>query len=141
METARQLGISLGRLEGREPRQITTYTYDDKNRVAQAITVTEQEWTDQERAWMLALHHYEMTLCRRCHTPLAESTDPDNDPDNMQASHHYQVDGPDECHSCKVLIRAEKEWQTKRPDDAAAFLYSTVLVPNTRRRRPAGRKG
>jgi hypothetical protein len=143
VETARQLGISLRRLEGWTPKQVTTYEHDDEGRLIKSVTVAESEWDDRERSWMLALQHYELTLCRRCNTPLAESTDPNHDPDNPDAEYHYLADGPDECHACKVLLRADKQWSEYRKDDSVGtgnLIHSLVLVPNTRRR-PAGQRG
>lgn len=135
--------MSLRRLEGWTAKQVTTYEHDKEGKLIRSVTVTESEWDDRERAWMLALQHYELTLCRRCGTPLIESTDPNNDPDNPQAERHYVADGPDECHCCKVLIRADRQWSDRRKDDPVGtgnLIHSAVLVPNTRRR-PAGQRG
>ena len=129
--------MSLRRLEGWTPKQVTTYEHDKEGKLTRSITVTESEWDDRERSWMLALQHYELTLCRRCGTPLIESTDPNNDPDNPNAENHYVIDGPDECHCCKVLIRSERKWAEDRKDSSEGsqhLIHSAVLVPNTRRR-------
>jgi hypothetical protein len=75
---------------------------------------------------MLALGLWESGLCRRCGHHLSETTDPDNDQDNPDARHGWQADGPDECHACKALHRAEEKWAKTSPEVAPYSIWSAV---------------
>ncbi len=83
---------------------------------------------------MLALDWYEASLCRKCGQPLAECTDPDNDPDNPTAPRQYVAEDPAECFSCKVLLRSEKKWSDNDPDQAPHMIHTAVLVGRPPRR-------
>jgi hypothetical protein len=50
-------------MDGREPVTTTTYEYDDDGRVARTVAVREPEWTEQDRAELLALALYRTWLC------------------------------------------------------------------------------
>lgn len=107
------------------------------------MTRREPEWDDAQRAWMLALAHYEAGLCHRCGHHLADTTDPDTEPDNRDASRMWVVEQPPvECYSCRVLVQAERWWgekikDTKQPPEA--YIHSSQLVTRPRRRKkPTG---
>lgn len=84
---------------------------------------------------MLALDWYEASLCRKCGQPLAECTDPDNDPDNPQSPRMYVAEDPAECFSCKVLVKSERKWSESEPDQAPHMIHTAVLVDRPRRQR------
>lgn len=86
---------------------------------------------------MLALDWYESSLCRKCGQPLAECTDPSNDPDNPDAPRQYVAEQPTECFSCKALVKAEAKSAKGDPDAAPYLIHTAVLVdkPPSRRRR------
>lgn len=118
----------MRRLSGWEPKQTSTVTaWDEQGRPTQWTTVTEPEWDRRERSLMLALNHYEAGLCRRCGQHLAHAMDPNTDPDNPEASQRWIADGPDECHSCKSLVRAER--QLGDEEGGQDRLAYTVYVP------------
>ncbi|MFF0822412.1 hypothetical protein ACFYUR_18780 [Micromonospora haikouensis] len=115
--------------------------WDEQGRPTRWVTSREVEWDGRERAWMLALDLYEGTLCRKCGQPLAECTDPDNDPDNPDAGHQYVAEDPTECFSCKALVRSEEKWSKSEPDSAPYMIHTVVKVAKPTRRRRRGRNG
>lgn len=126
---ARQLGQSLKRMEGWEPRQFTRVTaWTEDGRPAAWVTRTEPEWDSRERSLMLALGVWEAGLCRRCGHHLDETTDPGNDQDNPETAHGWIADGPDECFACKALHRAEDKWHKESPEVAPYSIWSAALV-------------
>jgi hypothetical protein len=132
--------VSLRRFGGWEPRERTAYEVDDAGRVLASITVREPEWTEGERAWMLALGYYEATLCRKCGTPLAESTDIDNHPDLTDSPYQYVAEDPAQCLCCLVLLRSERKWAEAAPDEASSMIHTAVLVARPPRK-PRAKKG
>jgi hypothetical protein len=61
-------------LDGREPEQITEHEYDG-DRLVRSVTVREPEWTDQDRAEVLALALYRATRCPcGCGNDVRETT-------------------------------------------------------------------
>lgn len=64
-----------------------------------AVTETEPEWNDQDRAWAIALLQVEADTCPGCGQPRSESMHPD-------AEGGYEVDAPTRCHACTELERA-----------------------------------
>jgi hypothetical protein len=102
VETARAWGISRRRFLGWEPRQVTTYSYDDAGRLVSSVTETEPEWNDDDRAWAYALADVEAEMCPGgCGQPLAESTAVGADDDYFP--HRLQ------CHACAQKRRVEQE--------------------------------
>jgi hypothetical protein len=133
---ARELGISLKRFDGWEPRQLTRVTaWTEDGRPAAWETRTEPEWDPRERGWVLALGLFEAGLCRKCGHHLGETTDPANDQDNPETGHAWVADGPDECFACKALHRAEERWQKEAPEVAPYSIWSAVLVDKNPRKR------
>lgn len=131
--------MSLKRLDGWEARQLTRVTaWTEDGRPAAWETRTETEWDSRERSLMLALQLWEAGLCRRCGHHLDETTDPAHDQDNPETAHGWIADGPDECHACKALHRAEEKWHKESPEVAPYSIWSAVLVakrPRLRRYR------
>jgi hypothetical protein len=64
--------------DGRQLTETTTYEHDEHGRVVRATTVREAEWTDQDRAEILALALYRSQLCPLHHGPLSECTSHDD---------------------------------------------------------------
>lgn len=130
----------MKRLYGWEPRQTSTVTeWDEQGRPAKWVTITEPEWDRRERSLMLALHQYEAGLCKRCGQHLSHAMDPNTDPDRPDATQTWKAEGPDECHSCKTLVRAER--QLAGEDEGAGgdrltySVYAPVLVAKRPRQR------
>lgn len=86
--------------------------------------MTESEWDDEQRNWMLALSEYKSCLCPQCRVPLAESTKPEHDGE-------YVTDVV-KCHSCAGISQSHKR-KAKDPEPEAWF-HVPVL-----RSRQAGR--
>lgn len=137
---ARTLAVSVKRLDGWEPTEVTAYEYDETGRLARSVTTRGVEWDEVERGWLLALDLYEAGLCKRCGVPLAESLDADHDPDNPDAPYHYVADQPAACNHCLVLVRSERAWSKLREADAPALIHTARLVKR-KVRDPSRKKG
>lgn len=83
---------------------------------------------------MLALEMWEAGLCRRCGQHLQQAMDPLHDPERPDADRVWAADGPDECHACKVLTRADRAFAKGDPDSAAWVVHTPVLRTNPNRR-------
>lgn len=99
--------MAPSRLHGREPRQVTTHTYDEAGRLVRSVTVREPEWTEQDLAGAIALLKVEADTCPGCGEPLSEATHPD-------AEGGYQADLPTRCHACTELNRVREKYQDGR---------------------------
>lgn len=60
---------------GRELAERTTYVRDDDGLVVEAVTVRESAWTDDDRAWAIALLEEQREVCSGCGQPLAVCMD------------------------------------------------------------------
>lgn len=134
------MGISAKRFGGWVPRERTTVTVVRDGIAVEWETVADVEWDGYERSLMLALAYYESSLCRKCGTPLVESTDSDNDPDNPMSLREYVADLPTECLCCKVLVRSERDWSKSHEEDAQAAIHTASLRERPKRR-PRKRRG
>ena len=119
VEAATKLGIPLRRWAGWEPRQDTTYQYDDEGRLRASSTVSEPLWDDDARAWVLALAEYEASKCPGCNGWLAETTDPDNE-------RLYESEPPVRCFRCTAL-HARQDDYTDDPNRSAQVLWPVKL--------------
>lgn len=118
LRAARDLGISQKRLFGWEPVERTrVLEYDEQGRPVRWETTRDVEWDEQERALMLALGLFEAQMCRKCGMHLSQAMDPMNDPDLPEAPRRWVADGPDECFSCKALVRADREWSAAQDEN------------------------
>lgn len=87
------------------------------------ISLTEWSgWSDDDRAWVLALAEWEASRCPGCNGWLAETTDPANE-------FAYTAEAPVQCHRCAAL-HGEQDRMKDHPKRAAL-----VLWPVNRRRR------
>lgn len=115
--------MAPSRLHGREPRQVTTYEYDDTGRLVRSVTVREPEWTERDLAEATALLALEAETCPGCGQPISESTHPD-------AEDGYEVDLPIRCHACTELDRARA---IDRPNPSAlSFEIRRTWTPDGR---------
>lgn len=134
------MGVSLKRFDGWTPRQATVVTsWDDQGRPAGWVTTEETEWDTRERSMMLALGYFEGGCCQRCGEHLAKAMDPANDPDNLfEATGRWVAEGPDECFSCKALVKAEAALNQEEGGAELAnyAVFTPKLIPITPRRRP-----
>jgi hypothetical protein len=74
---------------------LTTYEYDEAGRLVRSWQ--QSEWTEEDRALMLARDVYLATLCR-CGQPKETAWHPDNDG-------WFEVTQTFECHACTALAR------------------------------------
>lgn len=128
--------MSLRRFCGWEPARWTENVLDEHGHVVRSVTRTEVEWDDQQRLWMLALAHYEASLCRKCGHDLHRTTG---------AEHDWVSGDPIECQACSALARAERAFEKRAGDDAnripaEALIYTVRPVPRRqlKRRKPRG---
>lgn len=77
----------------------------------------EPVWTDEDRAWAMALLEYEADLCSGCGQPRTESMDPAHED-------HYRT-GAKRCHSCKAIANESERWSS--PKDAKGLMISVQL--------------
>jgi hypothetical protein len=111
--------VSRRRFLGWEPKQVTTYEYDDGGRVVRAVTVVEAEWDDTERAWATALLDAEADECSGCGEPLSETLRP-------EAYQGYEVGPPAVCQGCKALHARQRSDADAGDKDLHANRYSVV---------------
>lgn len=137
--------MSLKRFCGWVPAMVTEHEYDDRGRVIRSVTRSEVEWDDGQRMWMLALAHYEASLCRKCGHDLHDTTSGD---DTVM----WLAETPIECASCSALARAERKFTKRQQNDGdptppEAMIYTVRKVrrpprvsPGERKRRVAEKK-
>lgn len=99
VRAARAWGVSPSRFLGREPARRTVYHYGPDGVLMAAETLTEPEWTPDDRALALQLADYEAELCDGCGHPLADTTDPD-------AEYRYEPGPAIRCHRCTAAHQA-----------------------------------
>lgn len=105
---------------GWEPVQRTTVEYDADGRVSGWVTVTEPEWDDEQRHWMIALAELEAEQCRDCGHSLTETTGPG-------AADSFVAEMAGRCWSCEAIAIASERadiprkqlmrWKTRRRDE------------------------
>jgi len=99
-------------LYGWEPA--TLHEYDDNGRLVSSRP--EPEWTDDERAWLLALADYRRLLCPcGCGHLAEESLNPANDG-------RFRVGPPTRCHARTATVQAAKGYEESAAP--AALLFS-----------------
>lgn len=109
VEAAERLGISHGRLMGREYG--TRHEYDAAGRMVRSVT--ESEWTTHEIGLMLALGEYRDALCPcGCGNDVAESTNPDS---------KWDVPPPARCQARTALTIAQKPYETSPQPESLLF--------------------
>lgn len=99
VKAAFELGISLKRFDGWEPR--TFYVHEAGVLVS---SIPESEWDAQERGWMLAYAAYLENCCARCGGDLHETTNPANEDGYVHLL-------PVQCARCVEFERATKEYE------------------------------
>lgn len=104
-------GPSPSRFLGRPVR--TDYVLDEHGRVIGSVT--EPDWTDDDRDLALALLAYEASLCHGCGHPLAETTRP-------EAEEAYVAEAM-RCHRCTA---AEQEAESYRDNPQPGSLRYTA---------------
>ncbi|WP_229401911.1 hypothetical protein [Micromonospora okii] len=94
-------------MDGREPAESTRYYYDRRGRVARSVTVREPEWTEQDRAEILALGHYRAQRCPcGCGQRYADVTSPEEGGPQFVAERLV-------CRARLALLEAQKAAETR----------------------------
>ena len=100
-------------MDGWEPT--THYEHDADGRLVSSTP--EPEWSEDDRAWMLALAYYRATRCPVHGGDIAECTSED-------AEGAYEVPPPTRCHVATALLQAQAGYaETKHP---GALLWHAV---------------
>lgn len=81
---------------------MTTYRRDRRGRVVEATTVHDPEWTDEDRAWLLALLAERADTCPGCGHPADEAH-------NRATERQWQVQ-TSVCQAC-LLLEATRDNQ------------------------------
>ena len=103
IETAERLGISPRRLDGWEPAETTVHEYDG-GRLVRSVTSREPEWSEQDRAWLLALAGWRASLCPcGCGLPAEQTLAHEND------GHTFVVQPPTRCRARTALSIAQAQ--------------------------------
>jgi hypothetical protein len=87
--------------------------------VIRAVTVTEPEWDDAERAWATALLEVEADTCDGCGQPLSETL-------SLEAYQGYDVPPPAVCQGCKALHNRQRADAAAGDKDLHANRYQVV---------------
>lgn len=92
-------------LLGRQRTSVTTYEYDDKDRLVRSVTVHDAEWAEEDLAYAQAKHRNDIDKCPGgCGLPLSETTDPDNEG-------AYESPLPVRCHACTPMGHRQQEYR------------------------------
>jgi hypothetical protein len=110
-------------MAGWEPATTTTYRYDDQGRLVEAVTVSEPEWSDEDRAWAAALDLAESRLCSSCGGPRAECRGRDRAA-GLEATHEI----------CAKTWVAALHQQKVLDEDKAVQMPAQAVHVTTRRR-------
>lgn len=57
---------------------MTRHYYDRRARLVRSVTTRASEWSDADRAWMVALAHYRATRCPACGGDIRDCGAPDD---------------------------------------------------------------
>jgi hypothetical protein len=108
IEASIKIGVSPRRLLGSwQPALITAYFRDETGQVVRTETHYDSpEFDDLDRAYILALDLYEVSLCDGCGHPLEETTKPEN-------SEAYVAKAPVRCHRCTAMIQAQEAYEDR----------------------------
>lgn len=114
VEAAYNLGISVKRLDGWEPVEVSEHEYDDDGRLIRTVTRREAEWDDHERAWMDAWLLYRSNVHDACGHYLPDSTAGEDD---------WVADKPIRCHACTARAAAYKRIEAAGNQYPEALLF------------------
>lgn len=81
---------------------VTSYVYDGAGRVARVVTAS--QWTDEDRALMLALRIHQDSLCPGCGHPK-------NTAWHHQSIDSFEMDGEFVCWACTAAQHPDKDGQ------------------------------
>ena len=99
------------------PQQVTVHEYDpDTGQLARTVTTSEPEWTEQDRAEILALALYRSWLCPKCGGLLDEFTS------HYDSGPEFQVRRK-RCRATDELLAEQESAKIDRP---GAVLWSVT---------------
>ena len=129
IEAARAWGVPLSRFLGREPA--TRHEYDLGGRLVRSVS--EPEWTADDREAAMALLAYEADLCPGCRQPLAETTLAENE-------ERYVASVAARCHRCTAVAIVQDKVQ-ERPHASALLIGVELRTPVEERMHVTGEAG
>lgn len=108
IETARAFGVSPRRFWGWEPKQVTSYEYDESGQMIRSVTRTEAEWDDVQHALAFAVQQIEDETCAGCGQPTGEAYSPLADPSNHGKQWAYKAVSK-RCHGCTAMAKKQEK--------------------------------
>lgn len=124
MEAAIRLGVSPSIFLGRSKASTTTYTHRDDGSVLSERTIWDPEYTEQDRAWVIAWLTIEKDSCNSCGQPRSMMTK-----ENTKAFDAKTWS----CHSC-AAIEAKKrdmvEHYKDTPSQTDGVFVHSVFNPD-----------
>lgn len=103
------MGISVRRFYGWEPGEVTTFEWDDDGRLIRAVTVRESEFSDWDRALLLADHREAHTVRGRHGVPMVDALDTAN-------QFAFEVPPPSVDWAQQKLNQAQERYKTAYPN-------------------------
>jgi hypothetical protein len=103
-------------LQGWEPRQFTSYEYDDEGRLVGTVTEAEPEFDAEQLALLIS---YEDILADRgSHgLPLSETTDPQADPAKWGGWRYEANKSPRIDYAGQAIAKAQDAYYKAHPDE------------------------
>lgn len=84
---------------------MTRHYYDRAGRLVRSVTRRDPEWTEQDRAWVLALTYWRDTRCPLCGGDIQDCTAPDEDL-------VVNVPPPRRCKATDALLDKQKQYES-----------------------------
>ena len=103
--------------------QVTTFEYDDSGRLVR--TVVRSQWTEEDRALMMARHMHRRSLCSGCGQPREKAWHPDNDG-------WFEVTDTITCHACT----AERRHGSDSPSEVKPVEFPVVTYTRDETKKP-----
>lgn len=92
------------------------------------MSISDSEWDDTQRGWILALEYWRAGLCANCHGELAQTADKDAGPGGAWM---YKPLAPTRCHQCTALMASDAAYSgNKDVPQPAALIHRVERVPN-----------
>jgi len=115
--------VPPSQLDGREPAETTTHTYDRQGRLRKSVTTREARFTERDVAELLALRVYRDGLCPLCGRPIDVCTADEDSPGAPQFDVSWQV-----CGAQRRLEEFKRATYTNdnHPNRAAHLLGTTI---------------
>jgi hypothetical protein len=127
VQLAREQGVSPRRFQGFEPAEVTTYLREDPKHpswVTRSITVREPEYSDRDRALLLASWDAEHEPRGTHGVPVKEATDPANNPFSTESTGKFVAEPIiDFAQDAIDRAREARRKAMKNPEDDWALVW------------------